>query len=330
MQVAYRGLPSDRRFGVEYEVSNTLAKKALGEVVEEYELWHGNRRDVRVTTGKMGWAETRRNNYWHVKYDSTCGPMGKYMDYGWEIASFIGKSSRDLACISGLTDWLKKKGVETNKNCGLHIHVDASDFASWEMGNLLARWIKVEHLLMLICPEHRWNNQYCRSLQARAKQRRAEFVPNPKSAEMFWLCMSPSDLNTHSNDEKKYTLNTVGYAIGRFKPHYDRQTVELRLPECLLVSDHVLNWTRLILNFVDYVKCSDFMPTNLDSVNSILEMLILLGLEGLPGSKHNFLIPDSEIYDTKIWLLKRIETSPFVPGSQRVQAASIRRFISQI
>jgi hypothetical protein len=327
MRVAYRGFPAERRFGVELEVSNNIPKKILGRLIEDYECSHGNHA-VKVTSGMKGWAETRRNAYWHVKYDSTCGPKGKYHDYGWEVASFIGEGLSDLHVIAGLADHLHQNNVEVNNNCGLHIHVDAEDLAPWQMGLVLARWIKVEEIITLICPMRRWRNSYCRALWERAARKRIRYRYD--APDLFWTQMAPLDLSTHSNEEKKYTLNTVGYAIGMHKPDYDRQTVELRLPECLLSTEHVLNWTRLIVNFIDHTQLSwhvDHSPDNIDCVSTVCEMLQWLGLH---RGKDEFLILDDQLLDTKIWLLKKIVATRILTREFREEALSLLRFISKI
>ena len=87
-QFTYQEFPEKRRFGVEIEVSNNISKKDLGNVIEEYETIYlsplkKRKRAVKVTTGVEGWAQTKKNTYWHVKFDRTCGPRGKNFDHGW-------------------------------------------------------------------------------------------------------------------------------------------------------------------------------------------------------------------------------------------------------
>ena len=147
-QVIFKTTPHTRKFGVELEVSPFIHKSAIGLLLEDFELFFGTGRAVRVTSELKGWAMTDNNSYWHVKYDSTCGPKGKPHDYGWEIASFIGRSEQDLEIISNAAKWLADSGVQTNNNCGYHIHIDVSDFTPEGIGLLLANWLKIEYSVL--------------------------------------------------------------------------------------------------------------------------------------------------------------------------------------
>lgn len=326
MLVAYREFPPNRRFGVELEVSPCVDKDWLGGFVREYESQHGREHDVKVTSGKKGWAESRKNSYWHVKYDSTCGPLGKGFDHGWEVASYIGIGIKDAQHISGLGDWLNYRNVCTNNNCGLHIHVEAKDISQNVMGIILARWIKVEKVLTYICPQHRWNNQYCQSLFWRSRRCFMEY--DPDYPYEFWRAIRPYNLETHCNDEKKYTLNTVGYTIGTVMDDYDRQTIELRLPECLLSTEHILNWLRLVVNFVERASVAT-APLDIDHSSTLSEFLDLIGLGSYeyPGK---FLIFDDQLLDTKIWILNKIKNSEGLSEIFRSEAGKCLDFISKI
>jgi len=323
MRIAYRGLPNKRRFGVELEVSRTLPKIALGQLVTNYEDTLISKHDVRVTSGSNGWAETRRNDYWHVKYDSTCGAKGKKKDYGWEIASYIGCGYRDINSISGLASWLSDNSVETNRNCGLHIHVEAKDLSTEMMGNLIACWLKVESHLLQICNIRRSTSKYCKPIRYRLDSRIIHY--DPTRPHHFWQDMSPYEYHTHNNPEKKYALNTVGYALGRVVSDYDRKTVELRMPECQLDAEHVKNWVRLFLNFVETCK-EVHLPYSLSPASSVSELMSYLGL----GGRYGLLILDKKLLDTKIWLLNNLITSRLTTKETTLEARELLDFISEI
>lgn len=321
MRIVYRELPAKRRFGVELEVTKTLLKNALGCLVKTYEEASSKKHEVRVTPGTRGWSETRRNAYWHVKYDSTCGPKGKYKDYGWEVASYIGCGHRDIKSISGLASWLSDHSVEVNRNCGLHIHIDAEDLSPESMGNLMARWLKVEPHLFHICDARRNGSEYCKPIRDRYGSRLIYY--DPTRLRHFWQDMAPYEYHTHNNPEKKYSLNTVGYAMGQIIPHYDRSTIELRMPECQLHTEHVENWIRLILNFVEMCKESS-PPFDLAPATSVSEFLSFLGLQ----ESDRFVILDKKLLDTKIWVLNKLITSRLTTRETTLEARRLLEFIS--
>lgn len=298
--VTYKELPQKRRFGVELELSSNLTKSEVGDKLVEFESLYGLKKSVKVTPGETGWAQTQRNNYWHVKYDSTCGVHGKGVDHGWEIASYIGQGPDDIHHISRAARFLENAGAQTNLNCGFHVHVETTDFTQKMMGVLIARWLKIEPVLVSICHTSRWKNEYCQTLRRRAEKLKIKYVQDAPND--FWLHISPKDLNVHNNYEKRYTLNTIGFATSQIIPDYNRNTVELRLPESKLDEGHVKNWIRLILNFVESCSQNALPPNNLDQAKDLSETLYYLGLSGV----EDFYVLDPELLSLKVWFLKKL------------------------
>lgn len=310
-QYSYFEFPNQRRFGVELEVSNNVTKHFIGEAIKSFEKTYSNpsrsrKRNVKVTSGLTGWAQTKRNTYWHVKYDSTCGPSGKSIDFGWEIASYIGSGIDDVNHISSLAKFLNDIGLQTNLNCGLHVHVEVQDFSEEEMGVLLARWLKIESLLVSICHPSRHKNNYCKSIRS-VYESYLEFghkglsVYDLNDPYNVWSLLKPSDIGIHNNSDKKVSLNTVGFAIAQKNPSYSRNTVELRLPECLLHDIHVKNWISLILNFVEKSKDGSF-PRTLSPATKLSEVLMYLGL----SDDNNFVFLDPHLQELKLWFLSKV------------------------
>lgn len=322
MRVNFKEFDSNRKFGVELEVSATKTREEIRDIILSHDIFH----DTHATTGtgSYGWSDTRDNDYWHVKYDSTCGPLGKKKDHGWEIASYIASGIDDIENISSLARYLNKEGLEVNDNCGLHIHVEVKDFSTRDMGALLARWIKVEPWLFSACAARRQKSIYCRPMTQR-QQDKCSFY-HSELPEQFWYDMMPTNTSTHNNNEKKFSLNTVGYAVRMMHPLYDRSTVELRLPECLLDKDHVKNWIVLFVNFVETCSHSIFAPQNTDRCENIQDVLDVLGLGKTPNG--TFQILDHELFGAKTWFLKKLISH--ADGSLKEQAQEHLEFISRL
>jgi hypothetical protein len=321
----YKDITSFRKFGVELEVSNNISKKKLKEVLEEYESDYSlKKKKVIATLGKEGWAQTRKNNYWHIKFDRTCGDQGKFIDHGWEIASYIGQGINDIFHIARLARFLKNRGVYVNKNCGLHIHVDVSDFNVKNMGILLSRWLKIEdHLFSIVGPSRRYS-PYCVPLRNKIDENKIFY--NEHIPEFVWEFLKPKNLKIHNNPYKKVSLNTVGFAVYEINKTYDRSTVELRLPECLLNEIHVRNWIKIILNFVDTCRKEYFGPENLNSCNNIKEILYYLGLL----ENDEFLILSPDLLASKLWFLEKIAHSGTAKISIKKQAKKYFNYITNI
>lgn len=168
MRVAYREFNATRKFGVELEVEQTLTKKELAKIIETYEREKKNPRKAYVEGGDLGgWAESVSNDFWHIKYDSSCGPKGKGLDTGgWEVASYVGSGPKDIDDIASAGDFLGQNTATVNQNCGLHIHVEVKDFTQEQLGVLLAYWLKIEPFIYHACPKHRKDNVYCKSMRS--------------------------------------------------------------------------------------------------------------------------------------------------------------------
>lgn len=318
MWIDYRDLP-DRRFGIELEVDANISKLDIGDTLIAFENESCTFRSVVVTPGLKGWAESRGNRYWHVKYDSTCGRRGKHKDHGWEVASFIATGFKDLQSIALASEALRASGARTTRNCGMHIHVDVSDFDAWHMGLLLANWLKVERYMYAICPIRRHENPYCRSIRSRANTLQA--VYNYRDPSGFWYQMAPTNYYSHDNNDKKFALNTVGWACGQILKDYDRKTIELRIPEGLLEKNHVKAWTVLFLAFVDSVV----VPRNIEDASCVSEVLSILGLQ---GNSHCFLLLEKSLWEAKCWLLDKLSRSVYLTSEERNESRDLLKQIS--
>lgn len=279
-----------------------MGKEKIGEMLREYEHSFRVPLPVVVTPGSLGWAQTESNDYWHVKYDSSCGFIGKPHDYGWEIASYIAKGVSDVTRIASAAEMLRSNGVEVTSRCGFHIHVDVRDFTEEQMGVLLARWIKVEELLINICSFSRIGNEYCRSVASRVtvSGNPCNNLYDPKDPANFWSRMRPTRIGDQ-DVRRKFALNLLGYDIWRQDSSYTRSTAELRLPESKLSFEHVRGWIVLFLNFIQS-SLSMQPPSDLESVKNVKDAFVQLGL----SSDRGLCLLEPEIFDVKVWLLKKI------------------------
>lgn len=279
----------NRNFGIEFEMEQNLTKEELASIVKSFDGEHSCYIQPTVGTN-LGWAESKTNNFWHVKYDSTCGPS---KTPGWEIATYVGKNLDDLELFSRMAVHFKLNKVKTNDCCGLHIHVEAKDFTIEKMGTMLANWFKIEPMLFQMFPDHRRVNKYCKPMRKSVPILELEQEANPA---YLYNKVKPKKTFSHENDDKKVSLNLVGYER-IFKDADDtRATVEFRVPECILNYRHVKNCTLFILNFVNQ---DHKYPENLNTVADVDEFFDLLGI----GART---ILDENLLNLKMWILKRL------------------------
>jgi hypothetical protein len=293
---------SRRNFGVELEVGDEVCQDSIAHSIVKSSYC----KDVKI----FDWSQSINNVDWHVKSDMSCGREDQG---GWEIASYVGSGYLDALDISKTASAIKMGGAKTNRNCGLHVHVNVEDFTVRQVAILLAYWMKIEKTLSYAIPHWRVNGTFCQLIsELESHYKRQKYSP-----EYFWTINRPRNLSAHDNFYKMFTLNLVNYESS-LQGIIDRKTVEFRMPEGTLNESNVINWIRLFVNFVDNCKKMD-MPRNTVSV-SLHETLNILGLS------HNkkFYILSKGMFKTKSWLLKRIMRQSIIRKSNRIYKSSFK------
>lgn len=286
----YQKLTSKRRFGVELEINNTVPRRLITDVIDDY-----SDRVIKIAS----WAQSRNNNYWHVKQDATCGLLGREWDKGWEVASFVGSGEEDVNHIGMVAQALHEVGCEVNENCGLHVHVEAADFDTHQMGILLGYYAKFETHLLDAVHDCRHNNPYCETFHSEFdyKERIQYWSPS-----QLWLRLRPKEHYPHNNPYRWRSVNLVNFSYGLVNSKWNRKTVEFRLPECSLIDYDVKNWIRLFVNFVDWVSTQKVMPYDINGTC----LRSALSYMGLGHERDKFYILSRELFNTKTWFLRRL------------------------
>jgi hypothetical protein len=289
-----------RPFGVELEMSPNLPQEEIATVVDSW-----TDRGVKIS----GWRQSDDNTVWHVKTDATCGPGDD--ETGWEIASYKACGFKDMKQIATVADRLNEAGVEVNKNCGLHIHADVSEFLSSDMGLLLAYWIKAEWILSHMVPIHRLVNEYCELYTFKRVQ------PGDYNPVSLWAALKPKNLQVHDNADKRMSLNMVNYA--QVQAHVgNRCTVELRLPEGTLDGYHVRNWVLFLLLFIERSLDKRMPSLRGFRVSDLLRYL------GLTHTGRRFHVYSPELHELRIWILRRIIKYSFDPKPRKEAAVLLK------
>lgn len=287
-KIEYKKLRIDRKFGVEIEISSNISKNVVFNLIKKHTL-----KDVLLSNYSL----TNNNNYWHVKDDSTCGLLGSKGPKGVEIASYVGSSISDLNNISKTAQRLSFYGCKTNKNCGLHVHVEVKDFSKENIGVLLAHWIKLEPWIQNMIPTHRRSNKYCVSLN-RIKPIHNKITWNSKS---FFEYMCPKNTKTLNNPERRVSLNIINY-VKNLKNSSHKSTIEFRYPESVLIKNDIKFWTLFFINFVGFCKHKN-MPSSFSTPKDIDSFFNFCGI----GNYENvFYIHDNNLFNIRNWVLERL------------------------
>jgi len=290
----FRDFHSDRKFGIELEVGPEISQREIAETIE---ILNPESKVVLSTC----WRQTDYNNEnWHVKQDSTCGPlahMGR-KSYGWEIVPRASRFS-EFPNIARTIDMLRLKGVEANANCGLHVHADAFDLSERDVATFMAWWVKCEWVVGNMVPPRRVINKHCQLYQHSYSL--DTLYPSLRD---FWEEIRPEDFSTHDNVDRRFAINLVNFCawnelgteVGRKMP-----TLELRLPEGTMYSDDVKGWVLLFLTMVERFPTLR-MPADFSAI-CLEDFLWAIGLIAPPK---NFYILDENLYFLKKWIFSRL------------------------
>lgn len=231
-----------RRFGIELEV-NTLTgiiKRPDSDLREipvgaDYvaNLVH---KSTRERVELQGWDHIHNNKCWIVKPDMSCGI---------EINSPILKGWTGLEKILKVIDTLRDAGINADRRCSLHVHVNIADLEPVQLASVIAHYIKCEHVLFDAIPPYRKNNRYCQLLGL---------------TDLFYhdFPMEPMEIIHCVSGVKYYSLNAYHFIRGGgFSDDNQRKkTLEFRIAEGLACIDSLLakNWIRFFLHFVEMTK----------------------------------------------------------------------------
>lgn len=294
MKVKYQKFNSKRKFGVEFELSNNLSKRKIKDIIEENS-------QVKVKTTR--YALSYQNNFWHIKNDASCGPYGTDGCSGVEIATYICSGLQDANHISNVINKVSRENGKVNKHCGLHVHVDVSDYEEEDVGRLIMYWLQIEKIFMYALPSSRHNNIYCRPLSFSIDNWVANYFYKSLGNKFVARLFKPKNDPISMTNSKRTTMN-----INNFYQAYDlgsniRKTIEFRCPEGTLQGDDAKAWIFLFVNFIDYVKFSKKIPNKFlnKKIISIKDLFNLFGLY----HNESFSIYDKNFMHTREWLLNR-------------------------
>lgn len=287
--IKYQGFCSKRRFGIELEMGNAVSKNKIRTALEKL-----TSRQIVVSN----YMASIKNQYWHIKNDATCGPVGKSRvgPKGIEVASYIGSGIEDIKHIADVAQQLSIIGCEVNDNCGLHIHAEAVDLSTRHVGTILAYWMKIEKCLEQAMPQRRRDNIFCKTLTSDFVMPYSSISFLRNSPENFYLLTSPE---TRDLSARRVTLNIANYVKACLYKNQVRKTLELRWPEGSLDPLDIKCWAKLFLNFIENCK-NRKMPDDIQYC-SLNELLIYFGI----SHENEFFILDEDLYEAKIWLLER-------------------------
>ena len=293
--ITYKTLKFRRRFGIEIELNKSIPKTSIVQAITDYS---------NHSVHSFSYGKSINNKLWHVKPDITCGENEEDLNGGWEVASFVGHTPQDIIHMGNVATALKAVGAKVNRFCGLHIHAEAIDLMPFQVGVILAHWIKTEHILKYLVPAYR-NFVHCELLSSVMQRAEGNNFRNRTYSSMelynYFLPEIDEDGEDEPSDYRYKAINIINYYLALNDRRRKRRTIELRLPESTLEADDIIGWVRLYLNFIEHAKDA-CMPSNL-WVCDLRETMVHLGLG---HDKNNFYLFGPSLNKTRIWFLQRL------------------------
>jgi hypothetical protein len=153
----------NRGFGIEIEMNDVDTQRRP--------LSERDFRRVMTPVISPGRLSTREAHYYHsdgltwdIKLDGSCGLHG----YGFEISSPAMRLNEEGECAEMKTvcDAIATLRPRIDRKCGLHVHVDCSDFNWRDVRNLVTLWTRYEPFFYELTPVSRRDNSYCEPFRA--------------------------------------------------------------------------------------------------------------------------------------------------------------------
>lgn len=243
---------TQRTFGVEMEMK-TEARSATGRGRVSLSGMQINsalsqRCTMPVTGAGNYYQSTQSGRAWEVKYDSSAGyevvTPALRLDNDGKCAE-LERGCYALASLRPLVD----------RSCGLHVHVDCSDFSWQDMQKLLALWMRYEPFFYEMLPASRHANTYCQPMRGaswdRANQRDAS--PSDYSYQAVAATTREQFQRAGQGTGKYRSLNISGW--------WTHGRVEFRLHSATIEYEKIRKWVIMLVTMCSRVKAgTDIAP----------------------------------------------------------------------
>jgi hypothetical protein len=141
-----------RKFGVEMEMR---AQRTNGAGLDSSEISRalGAVCQMPLANRAVGYYHSDGRT-WDVKRDSSCG---------WEVATPALTMNAEGECdeLRRACLALTRLTPRIDRTCGLHVHVELTDFDWQDLQRLISLWARYEPFFFQLTPPSRWDNGYC-------------------------------------------------------------------------------------------------------------------------------------------------------------------------
>lgn len=185
---------------------------------------------------------------WAKKTGAGLVEDGSLQELGVEINTNPASGDYFVQDARMLATALKDCGANVDKTCGLHVHVDASDFTQFDIRRLILLWTVVERSMFDLAGKNRIDNTYCKPCAATYAN---IYTQNPQEwrKQLAECLYRVADKNTYKAKQAKY--QDARYYALNIHSYFFRKTFEFRLHEARTDAHVLENWPLLCGRLVD-------------------------------------------------------------------------------
>ena len=217
----------ERKYGVEIEFTAIEKSDAVNAI-----------RDAGIEVSAEHYNHDTRT-HWKIITDSSCG---------LEAVSPPLEGEYGLEQIKKVCAALESAGAKVNKDCGVHVHLEALDFTLENFKSLFKYWVKFEDVFDSLMPASRRlkNNQYCQSnLKVSANDAHTHAQACQEIFNAIDAMQSIDDLKG-IYPSRYYKLNPHSY--------WRYGTIEVRHHSGSIDGEKITHWIRLLDNLFTRAK----------------------------------------------------------------------------
>lgn len=190
-------------------------------------------------------------------WDAQIVQDGSLPSGGFEINTAPANGDLLLDQISDWADALSAQSAEANRQCGLHVHIDARDFTHYDMRRLVLLYEQLEVALFGMVPASRRTAEWCQPCgPAYARAIRKSAMPRASKANLidgiYSSGTTPKLLRSAVASAKASKYASERYHALNIHSWFYRGTVECRLHTGTTNREKLANWALLWVAIVDH------------------------------------------------------------------------------
>ena len=204
---------------------------------------------------------TETKSYWKIIHDGSVNGRG----IDCEVISPPLKGEKGMEQVKSIVDSMSEFGMEVNASTGLHVHHDAKNISSRELGLLVQFYSFYEGIIDTFQPKSRRGTSacYCRPVKQFYSADTAKLVFDIIKSRMEKISAGVERIgDTYNRGIKNTNMDTLFYNEFRSERYcklnlnsfWKHGTVEFRHHSGTVDSEKILNWIELTQHILNYCK----------------------------------------------------------------------------